>query len=112
MPMTFQDREQGFEAKFAHDEERRFLTTARRDKLFAQWAANTLHLSDEAAKAMLHDVLSIQDGPDHDRALLRYMADFMSARGAGLPESDLSAVLGRCMQQALLQVGGLPSDPL
>jgi hypothetical protein len=35
---TFEDRERAFEAKFAHDEEFRFLVTARRDKLFAQWA--------------------------------------------------------------------------
>ena len=33
---TFQEREQAFEAKFAHDEEFRFLVTARRVKLFAE----------------------------------------------------------------------------
>ena len=45
---TFQDRERAFEAKYAHDEEFRFLVTARRDKLFAQWAAEQLGLKPES----------------------------------------------------------------
>ena len=36
---TFDKREEGFEAKFAHDEELRFLALARRNKLLAAWAA-------------------------------------------------------------------------
>ena len=47
--LTFEDRERAFEAKFAHDEEFRFLVTARRDKLFAQWAAARCRLSGPAA---------------------------------------------------------------
>jgi len=35
MRTSFQDREQAFEANYAHDEEFRFRVTARRDKLFA-----------------------------------------------------------------------------
>jgi hypothetical protein len=38
MTTMFDARERAFEAKFAHDEEVRFRVTARRDRLFAQWA--------------------------------------------------------------------------
>ena len=42
---TFHEREQAFEAKYARDEEFRFLVTARRDKLFARWTAARLSIS-------------------------------------------------------------------
>ena len=48
MPM-FEDRERSFEAKFAHDEEFRFLVAARRDKLFAHRVAGQLGLPDQGA---------------------------------------------------------------
>jgi hypothetical protein len=43
----FHERERAFEAKFAHDEEFRFRVGARRDRLFAEWAAEMLGLSRE-----------------------------------------------------------------
>ena len=37
---TFDKREQGFEAKFVHDEELMFRATARSNKLLGLWAAS------------------------------------------------------------------------
>lgn len=108
MPTTLHDREQAFETKFAHDEEFRFLAVARRDKLFARWAANKLLLSDAAADALVKEVLAVPNGPRHDQALLRYVAGFLSARDAGASEEALSAALAECMQQALRQLTETP----
>ena len=36
---TFDDREKGFENKFAHDQEMAFRITARRNRLVGEWAA-------------------------------------------------------------------------
>jgi hypothetical protein len=104
MPTTLQDREQAFEAKFAHDEEFRFLAVARRDKLFARWAANKVRLADEATEALVKDSLAIPNGPGHDEGLLRQIAGFLSARGAAVSEADLAAALADWMQQALRQL--------
>ena len=41
---TFDKREEGFEKKFAHDEELRFKASARRNKLLGLWAAEKLGL--------------------------------------------------------------------
>jgi hypothetical protein len=46
---TFDKREQGFEAKFAHDEELMFKAMARTNKLLGNWAAAQLGLTGEAA---------------------------------------------------------------
>lgn len=110
MPTTFEDREQAFEAKFAHDEEFRFLVAARRDKIFAQWAANKLHLTNEAAAALVKQVLGIPDGPAHDDALLLHIEDVMSSHGTTIPRADLSAVLADCMKQAMKQLTEKPPE--
>jgi hypothetical protein len=110
MPTTFHDREQGFEAKFAHDEEFYFLATARRDKLFARWAASKLRLSDEATEVLLKAVLGIPNGSRHDQAVLQHVAGLLSTHGIGASEGDLSAALSGCMQQALQQLTMTPPD--
>jgi hypothetical protein len=46
---TFDDRENAFENKFAHDAEMQFRAIARRNKLTGLWAAGLLGLSDDAA---------------------------------------------------------------
>ena len=83
MPTTFLDREQAFEAKFAHDEELRFLALARRDKLFGRWAATTLKSSKEEGDALVKTVLTIADGPGHDWLCLGISPTFYP-RGAGV----------------------------
>ena len=50
---TFDDRESGFEAKFAHDADMQFRAEARRDKLLGLWAASLLGKSGDAATEYL-----------------------------------------------------------
>ncbi|MBV8399672.1 MAG: DUF1476 domain-containing protein [Acetobacteraceae bacterium] len=104
MPITLHDREQAFEAKFVHDEEFRFLVGARRDKLFARWAAAKLGLSDHQHDELVNAVLTIRDGPGHDPAVLKLIADRLAAGGAETPESELAEALQLCGQQARQQL--------
>ncbi len=46
---TFDDRENAFEAKFAHDADMQFRAEARRNKLLGLWAAELLGKSGDAA---------------------------------------------------------------
>ncbi|ALG90297.1 MAG: DUF1476 domain-containing protein [Confluentimicrobium sp.] len=46
---TFDDRENAFENKFAHDEEMKFKAQARANKLLGLWAAELMGLSGEEA---------------------------------------------------------------
>lgn len=102
MTTMFDDRESAFEAKFAHDEERRFLAVARRDKLFALWATEQLHLSGAARDTLIRDVLSVQGFPNHDVALLRLIAEAFAAAGAD--PADAAATLHRLGDLAHEQV--------
>jgi hypothetical protein len=55
---TFDDRENAFEAKFAHDSEMQFRAEARRNKLLGLWAASLLGKSEQDAAAYAMEVVS------------------------------------------------------
>ncbi len=54
---TFDDRENAFENKYAHDEEMKFKAEARCNKLLGLWAAEMLGKSGEEAETYARDVI-------------------------------------------------------
>ncbi len=110
---TFDERERAFEAKFAHDEELRFLVIARRDRLFANWAAERLGLSDQASAELTASVFALRDGKAHDVLLLEDMGKRLSEHGNVVQSSELAAVLSSCAVQAQeqLMTGTTGSSP-
>jgi hypothetical protein len=65
---TFDDRENAFENKFAHDEELRFKAEARRNKLLGLWAAGLMGKSGDAAAAYAKEVVAadFEEAGDED----------------------------------------------
>jgi len=55
---SFDDRENAFENKFAHDAEMQFRAEARRNKLLGLWAAGLLGKSGDDAAAYAIDVVN------------------------------------------------------
>ena len=54
---TFDDRENAFENKYAHDQEMQFRAEARRNKLLGLWAAELIGKSGEDAEAYAREVV-------------------------------------------------------
>jgi len=54
---TFDKREEGFEKRFAHDEELKFKATARRNRMMGAWAAEKLGLAGPEAEAYAREVV-------------------------------------------------------
>lgn len=54
---TFDDRENAFEAKFAHDEEMQFKAQARCNKLLGLWAADLMGMTGDEATAYAASVV-------------------------------------------------------
>ncbi len=54
---TFDDREDAFEKKFAHDAEMQFKAEARRNKLLGLWAAAVMGKNDADAAAYAQEVI-------------------------------------------------------
>lgn len=99
---TFDKREQGFEAKFAHDEDLMFKATARSNKLLGLWAAAQLGLSGDAAAsyatALVTDNLESQT---IDEVVTRVSGDLA---GKGVAREQVALQLQQCMHQALAQL--------
>jgi hypothetical protein len=94
---TFDKREEGFERKFAHDEDLRFKAHARRNKLVGLWAAGKLGLAGAAAEAYAKDVVvADMDKPDSDGVFNKLRKDFDDK---GVAQSDHQ--IRRSMEEAM-----------
>ena len=54
---SFDEREKGFEKKFAHDEELQFKISARRNKYIGQWTSQILGYNSEQEKEYILSVI-------------------------------------------------------
>lgn len=73
---TFDDRENAFENKFAHDAEMQFKAEARCNKLLGLWAAELMGLSGEEAAAYAREVVAADfEEAGHDDVIRKVMGD-------------------------------------
>ncbi|MGF1623175.1 MAG: DUF1476 domain-containing protein [Rhodomicrobiaceae bacterium] len=101
---TFDEREKGFERKFAHDEQLRFKATARRNKLFGLWAAGLMGLSGEDAQEYAKSVVKANfEGPG-DADVLRKVRTDLEAKGVDQSEQQLESTLIEFMAEAVSQI--------
>jgi hypothetical protein len=83
---TFDKREEGFELKFAHEEEVRFKARARRNKMLGLWAAEKLGLAGAAADAYANEVVVADfEGTGDDVVFGKVRRDF---DGKAVAQSD------------------------
>lgn len=73
---TFDDRENAFESKFAHDAEMQFRAEARRNKLLGLWAAELMGKSGGAADAYAKEVVKADfEEAGHEDVVRKVKAD-------------------------------------
>ena len=54
---SFDEREKSFEKKFAHDEEKQFKISARRNKYLGEWVSKILHYNSDQEKDYIQAVI-------------------------------------------------------
>ena len=86
---TFDKREEGFEKKFAHDEELRFKANARRNKLLGLWAAEKLGLTGAAAEAYAKEVVMADFEEAGDDDVFRKVRKDFDAKGVAQSDQDI-----------------------
>ena len=100
----FDKREEGFEKKFAHDEELRFKGNARRNKLLGNWAADQLGLSGAEADAYAKEVvMSAFDESGEDGVFRKIRKDF-DAKGVHQSDHQIRRTMDDLMAQAVAQI--------
>lgn len=74
---SFEKRKDGFERKFAHDQDLEFRSTARRNKLLGLWAAELLGKTGEAAADYAKEIVKADlEEAGHEDVVRRLRADF------------------------------------
>jgi len=103
---TFDKREEGYEAQFAHDEETRFKIHARRDRLMGQWVAEQLGLKGASAEAYVGDLIDAELKDPTGGELLRKIKVDLDKQNIHLSEHRLQRRLQELEAEARQQIIG------
>lgn len=101
---TFDKREEGFEKKFAHDEEMRFKANARRNKLLGMWAAEKLGLAGDDAQAYAKEVVMADFEEAGDDDVFRKVRKDFDAKAVVQSDQDIRRTMIDLMEQAIAQI--------
>jgi hypothetical protein len=101
---TFDDREQGFEIKFSHDQELEFRIAARRNKLLGLWAAQLLGIHGSEAENYARTLAEMETAkPADEHVVSKVLRDFIG-RGIEMSEHRLRRHLDELAQSARHQI--------
>ncbi len=98
---SFDDRENAFENKFAHDAEMQFKAEARRNKLLGLWAADLLGKTGDEADAYAKEVIKSDFEEAGDEDVYRKVSGDL---GAKADEATLRAKMAELMVEAKAQL--------
>ncbi len=101
---TFEKREEGFEKKFAHDEELRFKAQARRNKLLGLWAAELLGLSGDDANAYAMEVVKADFEEAGDEDVFRKVRADLDAKDVDQSDHQLRRTMDELLETAIDQI--------
>jgi hypothetical protein len=99
---TFDKREQGFEAKFIHDEELRFKATARCNKMLGNWAAGQLGLTGDAAAAYANELVTADLASQSSDATLHRVSQDLAKKG--ISKQQVAGRMKEFLHKALEQI--------
>ena len=101
---TFDEREKGYENKFAHDAELKFKAESRRNKALAEWAGAKMGFEgaalDDYIKAVRKSDLA--EVGDHD-VFGKVKAD-LAAKGVAVADADIRKVMAEALAKAVTDI--------
>ena len=101
---TFDKREEGFEKKFAHDEELRFKANARRNKLLGLWAAEKLGVSGDAANVYAKEVVMADFEEAGEEDVFKKVRKDFDAKGITQSDQDIRRAMVDLMEKAIAEI--------
>jgi len=101
---TFDKRQEGFEKKFAHDEELRFKAGARRNKLLGLWAAEKLGKTGDEAEAYARTVVAADFEEAGDDDVFRKVRKDFDAASLDQSDHQIRRTMDELMATAIEQI--------
>ena len=101
---TFDERERGFETKFAHDQEMEFKISARRNRLLGLWAGGLMGLEPKNLEDYARAVVKSEFEQPGEDDVLRKVFEDLKGSGVGVSEGDVRLKMAELMAQAREQI--------
>ena len=101
---TFDKREEGFEKKFAHDEELLFKANARRNKLLGLWTAEKLGKTGADADAYAKEVVMADFEEAGDEDVFRKVRKDLDANSVAVSDQQIRTAMTELLAQAVAQI--------
>ena len=101
---TFDKRQDGFEKKFAHDEELLFKATARRNRLLGLWAAEKLGLAGDEAAAYAKEVVMSDFEEAGDEDVFRKVRGDLDAKSVEQSDHQIRRTMAELMEKAIAEI--------
>jgi hypothetical protein len=101
---SMKDREEGFERKFAHDEDLKFRATARRNKKLGLWVAEKLGKTGDAAAAYAAEVVQADFEEAGDEDVFRKVRSDLDAAGVSVTDQEIRREMEMLLQAAILEI--------
>ncbi|ATQ42051.1 DUF1476 domain-containing protein [Caulobacter mirabilis] len=95
---TFDEREKGFEKKFALDAEQEFKAAARRNRMLGEWAAGLMGL--EAVEEYVRAVVKSDFEQPGDEDVLRKVFGDLKDAGVSVTEGEVRMKMDELLAQA------------
>jgi hypothetical protein len=106
---TFDDRQKGFEKKFAHDAELKFKAESRRNKMLAEWAGAKLGLSAAELEDYIKAVRRADLEEKGDDDVLRKVKGDLDAKSLGVTEAEIREAMSEFLAKAVTEIEGKKS---
>jgi hypothetical protein len=101
---AFDDREQSFEKRHALDEELRFKSLARRNKLLGLWAAEKIGLQGDAARGYADALVERQVGRSDDKALVSMLQEAFAGAEVVISTHRIGKKIEEAMARATQEI--------
>lgn len=101
---TFDDREKGFEKKFAHDQDLKFKAEARRNKYLGEWVGGLLGLSGAALEDYIKAVRKADLQEKGDEDVFRKLRNDLDGKGVSVSDADLRHKMHELLAKAVTEV--------
>lgn len=101
---TFDEREKGFEKKFAMDQDLKFRAESRRNRLLAEWAAAKLGIRGDALPDYVRSVVKADLEEKGDEDVFRKLHNDFAAAGVTVSDADIRAAMGDLLAKAVADI--------
>jgi hypothetical protein len=104
---TFDDRDKGFESKFAHDEELSFKATSLCNRMLGMWAAAKMGKTDAEAEHYARSIIEAGFADTTPSGLEARLIEDLAKAGISVTPKELHKEVARIMPIAIKQVMGI-----